>query len=229
MNSNDLNKRIKTCESKDFFQLLESLVECNVPLQLRNILTLNSCNSAVALSRNIFQTIDDIEFFMRNKFNKNMIRPSENLKDYLGIYVKQQKDFRILIGDRNTLCVIYEHCRKLYNVDDIRICANESPKQSQSTVSLNPTVPIQYSKDVPSTSFQSDVVPSTSCTSDVSSVAQIQQSNNVERVVSRHKSNSGEPVVSDHVKKMFNDLFTWMTKQDSLEEVLMFENVLFFS
>lgn len=200
MNSNDLNKQIKTCESNDFFDLLETRVEFKIPLQLRNVLSLTLCNSAIALSRNILQTIDEIELFMRNEFDKKMIGPLEKIADYLGIYVKRQKDFQLLSGQKRMLCAIYEHCRKLYNVDDI---SNESP--SNPTV---PIVPIQYST----------AVSSTPSTRDVLSVTQIQQSSNAERVVSKSEAKSGEPM--DHVKHMFDDLYTWMRTHDSLKEVL---------
>ncbi len=222
MSSNDLNEQIKICERKDFFRLLEKFVEFNIPLQLRNVLTLNLCDSAVALSTNILQTIDEIQLFMRNDFDKKMIKPSEKMEDYLGIFVKRQKDFQLLSGQKRMLYVIYERCRTLYNIDDRQMSPNVSTIQSKSTVPLNPTVRIQNCKDVSSTSFQKDVVPSTSFTSDVLSLTQTQQPSNV----SRSESNIGEPV--DQVKNMFDDLYTWMTKQDYLEEVLMFANVLFY-
>lgn len=186
------NINLKICDEKHFFDLLEKCVEFRVPRQLRYILTLNSCNSAIALSRNIQQTIDEIELFMQKKFHRRMLKSNQKVDDYLGIFVAQQKDFQFLSGQKQMLHAIHKYCHKLYNIDD-------------STPILTPSDSVDATssanvKDVASTS-NSSAVASTSTSNDGPSVTQTIQSSS-EHEQSNSLSNQGNSEISELVEKV---------------------------
>lgn len=89
-------------------------MEFSVPSQLKNILILNSLNSAVALTSNIEQIITNIECFIRNDLKKEMLKPTEQMSDYLGIFDSDQKNFQLLSGQKRMLTTICEYCVTLY-------------------------------------------------------------------------------------------------------------------
>lgn len=106
--------KLKMCTDENFFEILEKCVEFRVPSQLKNILILNSLNSAVALASDIKQTITDIEYFMQNDLKQEMLKLTENMSDYLGIFATDQKNFQLLSGQKRMLTAICEYCLTLY-------------------------------------------------------------------------------------------------------------------
>lgn len=114
MSNASLNYRLKTCNENEFFEILEKCVDFRVPSQLKKILTLNLCTSAIALSRGYTKLIEEIDDFMCNQFDNNMLKGTETMKDYLGLFVDNRKKFKLLSGQKRMLQVIYEYCRALY-------------------------------------------------------------------------------------------------------------------
>lgn len=105
---------LKLCDENVFFQTLERCVDCIIPVQLKNILTITSYNSAIAMSVYVNVAIAEMEDFMRTHFNQSMIRKSDNLVDYLGIFEDDPMQFQLLCGQKRMLYVLFEHCTKLY-------------------------------------------------------------------------------------------------------------------
>lgn len=112
-NISPLNK-LKMCSEDDFFEIIEESVECRIPLQMRNILKLNCCTSAIALSRDYDILVDEIQNFMKYQFNDKMLKNTESLEDYVGMFVTDKTNFQLMTGQKRTLQVLHEYCRKLY-------------------------------------------------------------------------------------------------------------------
>lgn len=112
------NLELKKCEGNKFFDILENCVEFKIPTQLKMILNLNLLNNATSLSRGILISINEIEEFMKQKFNKKMLKSNESMAEYLGCWKQNQQKFQLMSGHKRMLTVISEYCRKLYEHDD---------------------------------------------------------------------------------------------------------------
>ncbi len=137
MDREALKVELKSCsDDKKFFDILEKCVEFRIPLQIKKILKLHMCNSAVSLSRNILQSIDEIEHFMRNNFSKRMLASNEKMSDYLGIFESNQQNFIFMSGQKRMLSVINEYCRQLYPFPE-NVSQQSSSTQNVSTQNLS--------------------------------------------------------------------------------------------
>lgn len=106
------------CIENDFFEIIEKYVECRIPPQMRNILKINSCTSAIALSRGYDMLVTEIEHFMKYQFNYDMLTTGESMQDYFGIFVNDKRNFKLLSGQKRMLQVLHEYCRLLYPTTD---------------------------------------------------------------------------------------------------------------
>lgn len=118
MTNVSLKNQLKMCSAYDFFEIIEKYVECRIPCQMRNILRINSCTSAIALSRGCDTLVSEIEHFMKYQFNDDMLTSGESMKDYLGIFVNDKRNFKLLSGQKRMLQVLHEYCRLLYPTTD---------------------------------------------------------------------------------------------------------------
>ncbi len=118
MTNVSLVNQLKMCSENDFFEIIEKYVECRLPSQMRNILKLNSCTSAIALSRGYDTLVSEIEHFMKYQFNDDMLANGESIKDYIGIFVNDKRNFKLLSGQKRMLQVLHEYCRFLYPTTD---------------------------------------------------------------------------------------------------------------
>lgn len=120
-----LMKSLKECRGEEFFVCLEKYAEIVISVNIKKILTANAYDNAKALSKFDGNSISEIEDFMRNEFNEDMIEDGDTMKDYLGIFLKKQQNFKIVSGQRKTITSMAEECCKFYE--------NQSTNQDQST------------------------------------------------------------------------------------------------
>lgn len=100
------------CSGIVFFNKLEKAIESTVPEVLRNILLVNDIDCASVLSKLNNEFLGNIEKFMKNDFNADMIPEDHCIDDYLGKYRKHQQNFEFSTGQRIIINLMVEGCKK---------------------------------------------------------------------------------------------------------------------
>lgn len=76
--------------------------------------------------------MEEIEDFVRNNLTSAMLK-DDSVNDYLGIFSQDQKNFKILSGQKRMLQVISEYCQTLYTQTlPVAVQNNVLPPQSGS-------------------------------------------------------------------------------------------------
>lgn len=94
--------------SDNFWKLLESQMDCSVPLYIKNILRLRGFDNALSVRTLTVKDIDSLETFARTKMSK-YIASGADLKDYYHIFSKEPESFEILPGHIRLLNEIVRH------------------------------------------------------------------------------------------------------------------------
>ena len=117
MSADSERKPLKECTGDDFFKSLEEHVDCVIPATVKKLLTVNSYDNAKALSEFDHTSIEEIESFMRHDFNKDMIEDNETIRDYYGVFSKNQQNFKIVSGQSKIIRSLGDACRKLCGIE----------------------------------------------------------------------------------------------------------------
>ena len=107
-------KTLKESAGEDFFNALEKCVNFTIPKDIRNILQFNYYSSAITISKIDETSIQEIEEVMRTEFTKDMLTDGENITDYLFRYAENQKNFKLIGGQRKLILAMAEQSLKLY-------------------------------------------------------------------------------------------------------------------
>lgn len=113
-NAEFLKTILTTCSGDDFFKTYEQYVNCVLPKNIKNILTLNAYKNAYAMSLLKNEQIKEIEQFMANDFCVDMLQNSESVKDYLGLYFREPQKFKLVSGEKALIMQIAEVCKTLF-------------------------------------------------------------------------------------------------------------------
>lgn len=100
----------------DFFKLLEEHFKTSIPLLIKRVLSFCDYNCAIVLAKLDDASIISMEDDIRNSFNGGMLVEGETLDNYLGRFVKCQKEFKFLDGQRKWFGLIAETCRRSVGV-----------------------------------------------------------------------------------------------------------------
>lgn len=121
------------CSNDEFFTNYEKHFICQVPSKLKNILKINGYNNAYALSNFNENSTTEMERYMQQEFNSEMLREGQTITEFLGIYEKIQMKFKFVSGEKALIQKIAEECQKLYKADE----PEESTSSPQVFVACN--------------------------------------------------------------------------------------------
>lgn len=105
------------CSGNSFFYRLEKLMNAKITETIKRILILNDWDSALVFRAFNKNSISDIESFMKHVFNDKMLNANETLVDYLGRFGKCQEKFVLSSGQKVTMQLIADTCRKIKIAD----------------------------------------------------------------------------------------------------------------
>lgn len=98
----------------EFFTKFEQYAKFKIPSPLKRVLILCSYDRVASLSGFDEKSVAEIEEFVRNIFNKDMIPANESIDDYLGIFSKIQTKYVIMSGEKNLLEKASQICAMVY-------------------------------------------------------------------------------------------------------------------
>lgn len=128
--SND-SENILKCYGKAFFDKLEERTFMKIPEMIRNILVLNDVNCASVLESMNDSSIVQIEQFMKNDFNSDMLN-GKPIADYLGIFQKRQQSFTFSCGQKIMLEKMIQICKKYVQAEIENQVPNERENSDDS-------------------------------------------------------------------------------------------------
>lgn len=105
---------ILNCEGKTFFDNLEKHLKTKIQSVIRNILMINDLDTALVFATFTESVIGDLENFIRNVFNHNMLIGDESMANYLGRYADCKEQFTFSYGQKVVLKLIASTCKQLY-------------------------------------------------------------------------------------------------------------------
>ena len=123
-----------SCHGEIFFTELGNYLRTEIPLLLKNILLVMEVDRAAILSTFDDNSINEIEQYMKRDFKAtDMLRPNDELKNYLGKYVDRQKDFVLSYGHKLMVNAMVQGSRKIMKAND--------PASNPNSVAINSNQP----------------------------------------------------------------------------------------
>lgn len=110
--ANDAQHAILTSSGTEFFAVLETELKAEIPQLIKNVLMFFEYNCAIVLARFDNGSINSLEDDLRNNFDADMLLEAERMENYLGRFVKCQRKFKFLDGQRKWFELIAETCRR---------------------------------------------------------------------------------------------------------------------
>lgn len=124
--SAEIIDKLKQSSGSEFFKLLEEFIDFKIPTVIKNILSITHHSTAYAFCNFDETSLIEIESFMRDDFDSDMVPVGESKNDYLGYYSEAQDKFKLICGQVKVISNIARECQKLYE-------ATQKAKANQGT------------------------------------------------------------------------------------------------
>lgn len=110
----DEESSLKQSSGDEFYKQLEAFINFKIPPVIKNILRITQHNCAYSFLNFNEKSLNEIETFMRNDFNDDMIDDGSSTKDYLGFFWQAQEKFKLICGQTAIITNIAVECQRLY-------------------------------------------------------------------------------------------------------------------
>lgn len=98
--------------SDTFFQYLEDAMNCKIQPEIKCILKFNYYDNSIAMGKVDESALQEMEDVMRNDFHVNIV-PEDDASLYLCRYKNNQKDFKLIGGQKRIILEMAEFCSQL--------------------------------------------------------------------------------------------------------------------
>ena len=108
---------LENCSGDEFFKRIESKIRMEIPDSLKLIFKHCDIDTAVLFSRLDDKSIAEIEEFVRDELEQDMLPDNHNIDAYLGNYKKCKNKFKFAKGHKMILQLIADECANVIPIN----------------------------------------------------------------------------------------------------------------
>lgn len=116
-NEDSMSTNLENCSGDEFFTRIETIIRTKIPTSLKLILQHCNIDSAVLFSRLDNSRIVEIEEFVRDELEEDMLPDNHTFDEYLGNYKKCKNKFKFSSGHKMILQLIAEQCGNVSTIN----------------------------------------------------------------------------------------------------------------